>query len=156
MCMYISLCVCVHGYMCMYEFMSMYSHTCVPMRAYALVYMCVCNCMCLSILVILILLQVCMLILENAEVIGKCGHVCAQEYICVCVYVCVYMHMFISMCMSLDVCVYCIRYSHYNMPTDSAVGTHLNINLSTMMHIEASNYAGALCIVPDRNTHAIL
>ena len=79
MCMYISLCVCVHGYMCMYEFMSMYSHTCVPMWAYALVYMCVCNCMCLSILVILILLQVYMLILENAEVIGKCGHVCAQE-----------------------------------------------------------------------------
>ena len=97
-----------------------------------------------------------MLILANAEGIGKCGHACAQEYICVCVYVCVHMHMFISMCMSLDVCLYCIRYSHYNMPTDSAAGTHLSINLSTMMHIEATNYAGALCIVPDRNTHAIL
>ena len=69
---------------------------------------------------------------------------------------CVYMHMFMSMCMSLDVCVYCIRYSHYNMPTDSAVGTHLNINLCTMMHIEATNYSGALCIVPYINTHAIL
>ena len=53
--------------------------------------------------------------------------------------VCVCMHVFISMCMSLDVCVYCIRYSHYDMPTDSAVGTHLNINLSTMMHMDATN-----------------
>ena len=64
--------------------------------------------------------------------------------------------MFMSMCMSLDVCVCCIRYSHHNIPTDSAVGTHININLSTMMQIEAKDYAGALCIVPDRNTHAIL
>ena len=53
--------------------------------------------------------------------------------------VCVCMHVFISMCMSLDVCVYCIRDSHYDMPTDSAVGTHHNINLSTMMHMEATN-----------------
>ena len=58
--------------------------------------------------------------------------------------------------MGLDVCAYCIRYSNHHMPTDSAVDTHLNINLSTMMHIEATNYAGVLCIVPDRNTHAIL
>ena len=62
----------------MYEFIGMYSHACVPMLAYALVCMCACNCMCLSILVILILLQVYMLILANADVIGKCGHVCAQ------------------------------------------------------------------------------
>ena len=47
-------------------------------------------------------------------------------------------------------------YTASGIPTDSAVDTHLNINLSTMMHIEATNYAGALCIVPDRNTHAIL
>ena len=130
--------------------MSMYSHACVPMWAYALVCMCVYNCMCLSILVILILLQVSMLILANAEAMGKYGHVCAQEYVCVYVYVCI--HMF----MSLDVCVCCIRYSHFYMPTDSVVGTHINTNLSTMMHIEATNYAGALCIVPDKNTHAIL
>ena len=64
--------------------------------------------------------------------------------------------MFMSICLSLDVHVYCIRYSHDHMPTDSAVDTHLNINLSTMMHIEATNYAGVLCIVPARNTHAIL
>ena len=74
-------------YICMYEFMSIYSHACVPMWAYALVCICVCNCMCLSILVIL--LQVYMLKLANAEVIGKCGHACAQEYICVCVYICI-------------------------------------------------------------------
>ena len=66
------------------------------------------------------------------------------------------LHMFMSICMSLDVCVYCIRYSHNHMPTDSAVDTHIYINLSTMMHIVATNYAGALCIVPSRNTHAIL
>ena len=58
--------------------------------------------------------------------------------------------------MSLDVCAYCIRYLLYYIPTDSAVGTHLNINPSTMMHIDATNYAGILCIVLDRNTHAIL
>ena len=133
--------------------MSMYSHAGVPMWAYALVCMCVCNCMCLSILVIFILLQVYILILANSEVMGKCGHVCAQEYVSVYVYVCI--HMFISMCMSLDVCVCCIRYSHIYMPTDIVVGTHIDINLSTMMHIEATNYAGALCIVPDRNTHPI-
>ena len=62
--------------------------------------------------------------------------------------------MLMSICMSLD--VYCIRYSHNHMPTDSAVDTHLSINLSTMMHIEATNYAGVLCIVPARNTHAML
>ena len=64
--------------------------------------------------------------------------------------------MFISICMRLDVYVYFTRYSHNHMPTDSAVDTHLDINLSTMMHIEATNYAGVLCIVPARNTHAIL
>ena len=64
--------------------------------------------------------------------------------------------MSMSICMSLDVYVCCIWYSHHHMPTDSAVYTHLNINLTTMMHIEATNYAGVLFIVPDRNTHAIL
>ena len=49
--------------------------------------------------------------------------------------VCVCMHMFVSMCMSLDVCVSWFRYSHHNMPTDSAVDTHINIYLSTMMYI---------------------
>ena len=149
--------VCVPVYVCMYEFMNMYSHACVPMWAYALLCMCVCNCMCLSILVVfLFLLQVYMPMLANAEVIGKCGHVCAQEYICIYMYVCVYMHIYMSMCISLDVCVFCIGYSHYHMPTDSAVDTHININLSTMTHIVATNYAGALCIVPARNTHTIL
>ena len=75
-------------------------------------------------------------------------------YVYMYIYVCVY--MFMSMCMSLDACACCIRYSHYHMPTDSAVDTHLSLNLSTMMHIEATNYAGVLCIVPDRNTNAIL
>ena len=67
-----------------------------------------------------------------------------------------YVHMFMSICMSLDVYVCCIRYSHYHMPTDGAVDTHLNINQSTMMQIEATNYAGVPCIVPARNTHATL
>ena len=49
--------------MCMYEFMNMYSHACVPMLAYALVYMCVCSCM----------------------------HMCM--YICMCVCACVCMHV---------------------------------------------------------------
>ena len=65
------------------------------------------------------------------------------------------LHMLMSISMSLDVCVYCIRYSHDHIPTDSAVDTHHSINLSTMMHIEATNYAGTLCIVPARNTHTI-
>ena len=64
--------------------------------------------------------------------------------------------MFMSICMSLDVCVCCIRYSHNHMTTDNAVDTHVDINQSTMMHIEATFYAGALCIVSDSNTHAIL
>ena len=72
------------------------------------------------------------------------------------IYLCVYMHMFMSMCVSIGACVCCIGYSQYHMPTESAVNTHLNINLSRMMHIDATNYAGALCIVPDRNSHAIL
>ena len=69
MCMYIRSCVCVHGYMCMYESMSMYSHACVPMLEYALAYLCVCSCM----------------------------HPCV--YICMCVCACVYIYMyeFISM-----------------------------------------------------------
>ena len=66
------------------------------------------------------------------------------------------LHVFMSICMSLDVYVYCIGYSHDHIPTDSAVDTHLNTNQSTMMHIEATNYAVVLCIVPARNTHAIL
>ena len=37
------------------------------------------------------LLHVYMLILANAEVIGKCGHVCAQEYVCICM--CIYAHV---------------------------------------------------------------
>ena len=36
--------------------------------------------------------------------------------------------------------------SHHNMPTDSAVDTHINIHLSTMMFIEATNYTGAISI----------
>ena len=43
-------------------------------------------------LYVLFLLQVCMLILANAEVIGKCGHECAQEYVCMCAYV--YVHVY--------------------------------------------------------------
>ena len=66
------------------------------------------------------------------------------------------LHMSMSICKSLDAYAYCIIHSHDHMPTDSAVDTHLNINLSTMMHIETTNYAGVLCIVPDKNTHAIL
>ena len=66
------------------------------------------------------------------------------------------LHMFMSICMSLGVYAYCIRYSHNHISTDSAVDTHLNINLSTMMHIVSTNYAGALCIVPTGNTHEIL
>ena len=65
-------------------------------------------------------------------------------------------HMFMSICMRLDVYAFCIRYSHYHMPTECAVDAHLGINLSTMMHIVATNYAGVLCIVPARNTHDIL
>ena len=61
-----------------------------------------------------------------------------------------------SIYLSLDVHAYYIMYSHDHMPTDSAVDTHLNVDLSTMMHIEATNYAGVLCIVPARNIHAIL
>ena len=79
---------------------------------------------------------------------------CVRAYVCMCICAC--MHMLMSMCMSLDACVCCIRYSHYDMPTDCAVDAHLCINQSTMMHKEATNYAGAQCIVPDRNTHAIL
>ena len=54
--------------------------------------------------------------------------------VCMCMYACVYIHVYEPRC-----CVYCIRDSHYDMPTDSAVGTHLNINLSTMIHMEATN-----------------
>ena len=83
-----------------------------------------------------------MLILAYAEVIGT--------------YVHRNLHMFMSICVNLDVYVCCIRYSHDHMPTDSAVDTHLSINQSKMMHIEATTYAGLLCMVPARNTHAIL
>ena len=69
-------------------------------------------------------------------------------YTCMCTGICI--------CMSLDVYADCIRYSQDHMPTDSAVDTHLNINQSTMTHMEATNYAGVLCIVPDGNTNAIL
>ena len=68
----------------------------------------------------------------------------------------IFVEMFMSICMSLDVYAYCIRYSHNHISTDSAVDTHLNINLSTMMHIVATNYAGALYIVSAGNTHEIL
>ena len=64
--------------------------------------------------------------------------------------------MFLSICLSLDEYAYCIWYSNDHMPTVSAVNTHLYINLSTMMHIVSTNYAGVLCIVPAKNTHAIL
>ena len=90
------MCVCVHVYMCMYELMNMYSRACVPMWAYALAYMCVCNCMCLSMLVVFFLLQGCMLILANAEVIGKCGYVCALEYVCICIYMCMYAYVHVN------------------------------------------------------------
>ena len=40
----------------------------------------------------LLQVQVSMLILANVELIGKCEHVCAQEYICICV------HMYVYMC----------------------------------------------------------
>ena len=56
------------------------------------------------------------------------------------------LHMFMSICMRLDVYAYCIKYSHDHVANDSAVDTHLNINLSTIMHIVATNYAGALYI----------
>ena len=81
-------------------------------------------------------------------------------YACMTGVIGMYVHMNLHMCMSmrmrLDVYVFCIGYSHDHMPTDSAVDTHLNINLSTMMHIVATNYAGTQCIVPAINTHAIL
>ena len=73
-----------------------------------------------------------------------------------CIYVHRNLHVFMSICISLDVYAYCIRYSHDHMPTDHAIDTHLSINLCTMMHIVATNYAGALCIVTARDTHAIL
>ena len=55
--------MCVLVYICMHEFMNMYSHVCAHMWAYTLAYVCAYNCMCLSILVVFSLLQVYMLIL---------------------------------------------------------------------------------------------
>ena len=110
------------------------------MWAYALV--CVCNCMCLSILVFICIAS----IYAYTCIHRSYGHACMITAFC----------MLMSICMRLDVYAFCIRYSQDYMPTDSAVGTHLNTNLSTMMHIVATNFAGALCIVPARNTHAIL
>ena len=71
-------------------------------------------------------------------------------------YVHMNLHIFMFICMSLNIYAYCISYSHDHMLTDSSVAAHIDIYLSTMMHIVATNYAGALCIIPARNTHAIL
>ena len=127
----------------MCEFMNMHSHVYVPMCAYALVCICVFNCMCLSMLVVFYCKYICLYLHRQ------------KLWTCNSMYLYRNLHMFMSICMSPDVYVCCIRYSRDHMPTDCAVDTHLNVNQSTVMHIEASNYAGVLCIVPDRNTHAI-
>ena len=90
------------------------------------------------------------------------GIACIYAYTCINrrvigMYVHRYLHMFMSTCMSLDVHAYSIWYSHDHITTDSAVDTHLNIDLSTMMHkLLPTIYAGALCLEPTRNTHEIL
>ena len=106
-CVYVVVC----AYLCWFLFLffsitsiSKYAHTCIC-RTHMQVWACMCT--------------------------GIHMHMCA--YVCICMCICVYMHMFMSLCMSLDVCAYFNRYSCYDMPTDSAVDTHLNIDLSTMM-----------------------
>ena len=66
------------------------------------------------------------------------------------------LHMFMPICMRLDEYVCCIRYSNNQLPTYGVVNAYLSIYLSTMMQVEVTNYAGLLCIMPARNTHAIL
>ena len=75
---------------------------------------------CVYAVVCAFLLQVYVLILANAEVIGKCGHVCAQEYVCICmylyVYMCIYAYVYVHVheprCMCIVHQVFTLSYAH--------------------------------------------
>ena len=117
MCVYVHVCnVCMYVmHVCMYvmyEFMSMYSHACVPMSAYALICMCVCIvCAHLYYFFLFFFLNklyykyICSYLQMQKSLAGVGMYVHRNLYVSAFMCVCVCMHMFVSMCMSLDACV---------------------------------------------------